>query len=179
MFLVHLQVLEEPVFIRLAERSHSRSPHHSEEDEEDASDKEEDSEEDDSEEDDSWETLCQDTITPHEPIRPPSGDDPDPPTLGEVLLTVLDWYVYTRRINRRTLPPRTCTRYLSWWSPKARQLAPSSNSELCWTHIASRPARCTMLALKAALSITILPASCNRTSMATWTSVRTVNPHAT
>jgi hypothetical protein len=92
MFLVHLQVLEEPVFIRLAERSHSRSPHHSEEDEEDASDKEEDSEEDDSEEDDSWETLCQDTITPHEPIRPPSGDDPDPPTLGEVLLTVLDWY---------------------------------------------------------------------------------------
>ena len=93
MFLLHLQVLEEPVFIRLAERSHSRSPHHSE-DEEDASDEEEDSEEDDSEEDDSWETLCQDTITPYEPIRPPSGDDsdPDPPTLGEVLLTVLDWY---------------------------------------------------------------------------------------
>lgn len=74
-------MLEEPV-----PRSRSRSPHHSE-DEEDASDEEEDSEEDDS-----WKTLCQDKIEPDEPIRPLSEDDSDPPTLGEVLLTVLDWY---------------------------------------------------------------------------------------
>ena len=55
--------------------------------------------ESDSEQD--WTTLCGDD--PDAQIRPPTMEEPNPPTLCEVMLTVVDWYASHKQTYTATM----------------------------------------------------------------------------
>jgi hypothetical protein len=81
-----MQVSAQPAYRQVDFRS--ESPDRSEEDDQHVIlENSTDSLESDSEQD--WLTLCED---PDAHIRPPTEEEPNPPTLYEVMLTVVDWY---------------------------------------------------------------------------------------
>ena len=91
-----MQVSAQPAYRQVDFRS--ESPDRSEEDDQHVIlENSTDSLESDSEQD--WLTLCED---PDAHIRPPTEEEPNPPTLYEVMLTVVDWYAYHKQTYTAT-----------------------------------------------------------------------------